>query len=132
MQSKLPKIIASALVEKEGKFLLVKEVLENGKEYWIVPGGGVEFGETLAEAARREIKEETNLDVEITKFIAFKEAIFPQRNYHTVIFFFLAKPLRGELKPGKGILAAQFFPKSELKNLNLVNSAQWLFKEYSF
>lgn len=127
---KLPQVIAATLVENGGKFLLIKEPIENGKDQWLVPGGKVEFGESLVEAARREIKEETNLDVEITKLITFKEAIFPQYDYHTVIFFYLAKPLHREIKLGGRVLDARFFSKDEIKNLELVSSAKWLFEEH--
>lgn len=127
----LPKIIASALVEKDGKFLLVKETLEDNKDYWIVPGGHVEFGEKIKDTVKREIKEETNLDIEIVKFMDFKEAIFAKHGYHTVIFFFLAKPLTDEIVLSEEkVLDAKFFTKEELKDLNLVQSARWLVENH--
>lgn len=127
--NKLPKVIASALVKNNGKYLFVREVLESGNHYWIVPGGHVEFGETIEDAARREIKEETNLDIEIVKFLGFKEAIHTKYDYHTVIFFFLAKALNGidlDRATDKKVLDAKFFSREELKSLNLVPSAKWL------
>ena len=124
-----PKIIASALIEKDDKFLLVKEILEDGKEYWIVPGGKVEFGETLADAVKREIKEETNLDIEVLKFLDFEESIHVNHNYHTIIFFFLAKPLNKEFILDKKVLEAKFFSPNEIRKLNLVESASWILKK---
>ncbi len=50
------------IVKKDGSVLLIHR-FKNGDEYWVVPGGGVEEGETLEEALYREMKEETNLDV---------------------------------------------------------------------
>ena len=130
MRQKLPKIIASALVKRINKFLLVKEVLEDGKEHWIIPGGSVEFGESLTVAAIRESKEEVGLRVKITKFLSFKEALYPHRDYHTIIFCFLAKVQRGRLKVRESkILEAKFFSPHELQNLPLVHSARWLLKE---
>ena len=130
MDRKLPKVIVSALVEKDNKILLVKEVLESGKEYWIVPGGTVEYGETLVDAVKRELKEETNLDIDVTDFVDFKEVIRTQFNYHTVIFFFLAKPLNEKLALGDKILDARFFGKEELDGLNIVDSARWILEKY--
>jgi len=124
-----PKIIASALIEKDDKFLLVKEILEDGKEYWIVPGGKVEFGETLVDAAKREIKEETNLDIEILKFLDFEESIHLNHNYHTIIFFFLAKPLNKNFILDKKVLQAKFFSQDEIRKLNLVESASWILEK---
>ncbi len=128
--SKLPKIIASALVEKDGKFLMVKETLEDNKDYWIVPGGHVEFGEKIEDTVKREMKEETNLDIEIVKFLGFKEAIHTKHGYHTVIFFFLAKSLSDKLVLDKQLLDAKFFTKEELKDLDLVQSAKWLVENH--
>lgn len=127
---KFPKIIASGLIQKDNKFLLVKELLEDGKEYWIIPGGKVEFGESIVEGMLREIKEETNLDIEVTKFLDFKEAIVPDYNYHTVIFFYLAKPLHTNIKISDESIEAKFFTKEEMKALNLVSSAKWLFDKH--
>jgi 8-oxo-dGTP diphosphatase len=128
MEKIRPKVISAALVESNGKYLLIKEVLENNKEYWIVPGGSVEFGETIEQAAVREIKEETNLDVEITKFLGFKEAISVKHKYHTVIFFYLAKPLHKDVKLEGKVLEARFVDLDEARSLNLVESAKWLFE----
>lgn len=125
-----PKIIAAALIEKGGKLLLIKEKLASGKEKWIVPGGAVEFGENLEEAVKREIKEETGLDVKITKFIGFKEVIAPQFDYHTIVFFYLAEPIGGSLVlEDDQILDGNFFSPEEIKNLLLVDSAQWVLKK---
>ena len=128
MTNERPSIVVSALIEKDNKFLLVKEVLESGKEYWIIPGGKVEFGENLLEAVKREIKEETNLDIEIKKFIDFQEAIVPQYNYHTIIFFYHAFPKNEKLILENKIIEANFFSKEEIKNLNLVDSARKFFE----
>lgn len=130
MNKKLPKIIVSALIKKDGKFLLVKEVLESKKPYWIIPGGGVNFGESLKEALKREIKEEVGLDIEISKFLFFKEHQRLEFNYHTIIFFFKAETSSDKfvLEDGK-ILGTKFFSKDEIKKLKLVDTAEWCLKE---
>jgi len=128
MSEQKPKITVAALVEKDNKFLLTKEILESGKEYWIVPGGGVEFGENLIDAVKREIKEETNLDIEINVFAGFQEVIVPKYNYHTIIFFYRALPKNENLLLEKKILEAKFFTKKEIKNLNLVDSSRQFLK----
>ena len=124
-----PRVIASVVLKRDDKILLIKEILESNKEYWIFPGGGVEFGETLEEAAVREMKEETGLDVKITKFLGFKEAIFPNYDYHTIIFFFLAEPLSEDIILMDGILDVGYFTIDEMEELNLVKSARWLLEE---
>ena len=130
MEKKLPKVIASALIEKDNKILLVKEILEGGNEYWILPGGSVEFGESLTEAVKREIKEETNLDIEINNFLDFKESIHPKVGYHTIIFFFHAIPKNSDIKLENKALDGRFFSKDEIQKLNLVESAKWILEKY--
>ncbi|MEM3154632.1 MAG: NUDIX domain-containing protein [Candidatus Woesearchaeota archaeon] len=130
MGGKLPKLIVAGLIEKDGKVLLAKELLENKQERWLVPSGHVEFGESLIEAVKREIKEETNLDVEVLKLIDFKEVIATKHDYHTVIFFFLVKPLNASIKLPKEILEAKFFGKEEVKNLQLIDSAKWILDKH--
>lgn len=58
---------ASAIIIKKGKVLLMHR-RKFGKEYWVFPGGGVEEGETSGDAAIREVKEETDMDVTSCKF----------------------------------------------------------------
>ncbi len=123
---KLPKVIASVLVEKDGKFLLVKEKLESGKEYWIVPGGKVEFGETIEQAALREIAEETGLNINLTGFIGYDEAIVTKYDYHTVIFFYHGEPID---KKEIVLPNVKYFSLEEIKNLELVDTARWVFEK---
>ena len=55
----------SGLIVRDGRVLLVRRGKEPFKGYWSLPGGGIEPGETLAEAVRREVLEETALEVEV-------------------------------------------------------------------
>jgi 8-oxo-dGTP diphosphatase len=129
MESKAPRVIASAVIRKGDGILLVKEVLENGKEYWIFPGGGVEFGETISDAAKREINEELGLYIDIKELLGFKEAIAPKYGYHTVIFFFIAESLSEKITRDEKILDARYFTKEEIKDMTLVDSAKWAIGE---
>jgi ADP-ribose pyrophosphatase YjhB (NUDIX family) len=124
-----PKVVVAVLVQSNEKYLLAKETLESGKDFWIVPGGKVEFGEEIEATARREIKEELGIDVELTEFLGFKEIIRPQFDYHTVIFFFSGKPLTNNIKTDSKLKEAKYFSIEEIKNLNLVDSARWLLEE---
>lgn len=89
---KIPRVGSAVLIEHNGKFLLGKRNKQTAQNYWVIPGGKVEWGENLEQAAIREIKEETNLDVDIVKFICWKEIIEPKNKeieYHRYVFFFL-------------------------------------------
>ena len=131
MLERKPKLVVGVLVRNRNKFLLARETLEGGKDYWIVPGGKVEFGETIEEAAKREIKEETGIKPSKLRFLAYKEAIAAKYNYHTVIFFFEARTDKTKLKKdieGK-VIESKWFTKREALKLPLVFSAKWLFGE---
>lgn len=74
--------------------LLVRRGKEPAKGMWSVPGGGVELGETIAGAARREVREETGLDVDIGPVITAVDAIYHdddgEVSFHYVIVDVLA------------------------------------------
>ena len=56
-----PRIRVSAILRWQGRVLLVRQE-KPGKEYWLLPGGGVDAGETLLEALRRELREELSIE----------------------------------------------------------------------
>ena len=127
---KLPKIIVAGIIEKDDSILLTKETLESGEAKWIVPGGTVEFGEKLEDALIREIKEEIGLDVEIIEFFDFKEALFPDYNYPTIILFYRVRPLHEKFELEGKVIDAQFFNQEQISNLRLVESAEWILDDY--
>lgn len=87
------------LIVKINKILVLRN--KSTGKYWF-PGGGVEIGEKIDKALRREIKEETGLNVNIGKMVLFKENLFyyqpSDEAFHAFLFFFLCKPKGGELR----------------------------------
>ena len=65
---------------------------------WSPPGGGVEFGETLEEAIRREFEEETGLSVEVRQFQLFHQFVAPP--LHALEFFFRVEKVGGSVQLG--------------------------------
>lgn len=83
--------VAVALVE-DGKLLLVEHCKE-AHRYWLLPGGGLEWGESLKEAARRELLEETGVEAEIGHLLLASETVAPDSSRHLLHMIFSARRL---------------------------------------
>ncbi|HWC32752.1 MAG TPA: NUDIX domain-containing protein, partial [Actinomycetota bacterium] len=59
-----PRIRVAAMLRREGRILLCRQE-KNGREYWLLPGGGVNAGETLVDAVQRELGEECAIDEDL-------------------------------------------------------------------
>jgi 8-oxo-dGTP diphosphatase len=84
---------AYAIIRDEEQILLFK-LRSTGK--WFLPGGGSEVDERLEEALRREVREETGLEIDIERFVGFKEDFFyydpTDFAFHGLMFFYLCRP----------------------------------------
>ncbi len=118
-----PILGVSVLVFKEGKILLVRRGREPRQGRWSLPGGVVELGETVRDAARREIREECQIEIEIEKTIDILDKIFrdPQGRvqYHYVLIALRARPRSGELRAASDVEAAEWVELSQLDHYEL-------------
>jgi ADP-ribose pyrophosphatase YjhB (NUDIX family) len=107
----MPGLAVIVAVIEDGKVLLTKR---EDFEVWCLPGGGVEDGESLAEAGIREAKEETGLDVELTRLVGVYSRLGGgMHDVHAVLY--AARPVGGELRvqPHETIEVA-YFPFDQL------------------
>ena len=101
----MPGTVVNVAVIHEEKILLTKR---EDFETWIMPSGGVEEGESLAQAALRETKEETGLDVELIRLVGVYSRTGNMLSMHAVVF--VAKPIGGEIKCQEGeTIAVEWF-----------------------
>jgi 8-oxo-dGTP diphosphatase len=94
-----PILAVSAAVFREGRALIIRRARAPLLGHFSLPGGGVEVGETLAEALARELMEEVGIEAEIVAFNRHVEAIFHEGDRirtHFVIASFVARLTRGE------------------------------------
>ena len=98
-----PIIGVGVLIEHKNRYLLIQRASEPDKGLWSIPGGLVELGEKVKDAAVREVHEETGLNVEITERIGVIDKIIQDEDkrvkYHFIIIDFKAKLKDGNLKP---------------------------------
>lgn len=92
-----PRIRAALAVIDQGKVLLVEHT-KSDRKYWLLPGGGLEWGESLHAACVREVKEETGFDVEAGELIWTSETLSPCGKKHLVHMVFSGKLLGGQLQ----------------------------------
>ena len=64
-RNRSPRLKARVLVERDGRILLVRHAKRKQKAFWCLPGGNADPGESIAQAARRELMEETGVEVEL-------------------------------------------------------------------
>ncbi|ABD05838.1 NUDIX hydrolase [Rhodopseudomonas palustris HaA2] len=92
-----PQIAVSASIFRDGKLLLVRRARSPAKGFYSLPGGRVEYGETLHEALTREVAEETALTIAIDGLAGWRDVVpGPANAGHYVILSFAARWIAGE------------------------------------
>ena len=70
-----PQLAVSAVIFRDGKVLLLRRAKSPGMGFYSLPGGRVEFGESLAAALTREVDEETGLEIDIVALAGWREVL---------------------------------------------------------
>lgn len=93
-----PQLAVSASIFRAGKILLVRRARSPGKGFYSLPGGRVEFGESLHTALHREVREETSLKIDIVELAGWREVLpgASRSGGHYLIMSFAARWVAGE------------------------------------
>ena len=122
-----PIVGVGAVIVENGRALVVRRGTEPLKGEWSIPGGVVELGETLRQAAVREAKEETGLEVEAGEVLEVVDRIMrdPQQKvqYHYVLVDFLCRRISGEARPGADASEVHWIGPHELESFPIADSA---------
>jgi 8-oxo-dGTP diphosphatase len=98
MENQRPKVGVGVIIKKDGKVLFGKRKGSHGEGTWSLPGGHLEFRETLEECAKREVLEETGLEIVNIKQETFTNDIFPEEQKHYITAYMTADYSLGEVK----------------------------------
>lgn len=130
MKRKNPIPTIDAIIEKEGKIVLVKRNTEPFKELWAIPGGHVDYGETVEHATIREAEEETGLKIRLKEILGVYSR--PDRNpdKHTMATVFVAEVVDGRLKAGSDTIDAKWVSLNEIDFDNLAFDHAQILRDY--
>ena len=119
--NKRPLIGVGAVVfNASNEILLIKRGKPPNYGRWMVPGGTLEWGESLEECAVREVREETGIEIEIETFVEIIEAIRPgEADFHFVIMDYAAHALSGTLAAASDALEAAWAGLDSLSDYDL-------------
>jgi len=123
-----PILSVHTFVRSADRILLVKRARPPLRGLWGLPGGAVELGETVEQAAVRETEEETGLTVTVTRFLGYIDAIDRddkgQIQWHYVIFYFEATTLDQVPKPGDDAAAVHWVQQQDLGHYDLTDAVR--------
>jgi 8-oxo-dGTP diphosphatase len=112
--------VGAVVFNQRGEIALIKRGKPPHFGRWMIPGGSLEWGETLEQAAVREVREETGLDIEIETFVDFVEAMVPgEAGYHFLIMDYAARAVTGSLAAASDALEAEWVSSDSLAAYDL-------------
>lgn len=128
-----PLVGVGTVTIKSGKILLIRRAFEPGAGKWSIPGGLVEVGEKLSEAAARETEEETGVKVEILELINVFDMIdlddSGRAKYHYVLVDFLSKPVGGKERLSDEVTDIKWVTFEEARTMDLTRTARKALEE---
>jgi len=118
-----PIVGVGAVIVRGDQVVLVRRGNEPNRGAWSLPGGMVELGEKLRQAAEREAREETGLDVEAGEVLEVFDSIIPDASgktqYHYVLVDFLCRVKAGELRAAGDASEARWVKRDELPEFKI-------------
>ena len=115
--------VGAVIQDDKDRVLLVKHKKERGGYWqgkWICPGGELEFGEQIKDGIKREIKEETNLEIELLQpLVPFDRIVATNRetSLHVIYIDYVAKLIGGELKADSDVGEALWVKKRDIAKI---------------
>jgi 8-oxo-dGTP diphosphatase len=127
----LPRVGSAVLVTDNDRLLLGVRDKDPQRGRWVLPGGRVRAFESLGAAARRELKEETGLEIELDGTIDIVEIINPP-NEHRVIVYSTGRAVGGSVQASSDLLDVRFVPRDEVRTLDLSPAVRALLQRHGW
>jgi ADP-ribose pyrophosphatase YjhB (NUDIX family) len=128
-----PVVGVGAVIVRDGRALVIRRAHEPRKGEWSLPGGRVELGETLVEALRREMKEETGLDIEVGPTLEVFDRVHRDTQgrvrYHFVIVDYVCAPAGGVEQAGDDAAALAWVTADEIASYGINRHAADLIRK---
>lgn len=108
-------VAGAAVIDGQGHILLARRAEEPRLGSWNLPAGFLEWGESAEQGARREVREETGVEIEVTGFLSTAGAGHEWAPWHSLTFiFFYGRPVGGALQAGDDADTVAFFAPDRL------------------
>jgi 8-oxo-dGTP diphosphatase len=134
-----PVIGVGGVIIDRGHAVLIRRGTEPLLGEWSIPGGTIEIGETVEEAVRREVREETGLEVRVLELIEFFDRLYfedgssandgKRPRFHFVIADYLCEVVGGEPRAGSDATEVAFAREDELAKFHLTEKATSILKK---
>jgi 8-oxo-dGTP diphosphatase len=127
-----PLVGVGAIIIEQDRVMLVKRAHPPLAGEWSIPGGALELGETLRQAAAREALEETGFVVEVAELLGVYDRILRDADgrvrYHYVLIDFLCRRIAGEPQAAGDAAEARWFTRGEVSQLSLAEDTAEVIK----
>lgn len=111
------RVAADVVIEEDGRVVLVKRGIEPFEGAWVLPGGHVEEGEQVGDAAVREAREETGLDIELDRIVGVYDAPGRDPRGPVISIAYAASVAGGVMDAATDAEEARWFPLDDLPEL---------------
>jgi len=127
---KVPAIGVGTIIVNGARALLVRRANEPDRGRWAIPGGVLELGETIRQAASREVHEECGLDVQVGEIVGVQDLIIPDDSgrirFHYVLIDLVATYQGGEPVPSSDSLEVAWATEEEINDFDMPKRLQEL------
>ena len=125
-----PALAVDVVVVKGNKILLVERGQPPHQGEWALPGGFVEYGETLEAAAKREVQEETGIAIDLSAILGVYSDPERDPRGHTVSVVFVGKMIGGQLQGGDDAAEAMWYDVNDLREERLAFDHEMIVQDF--